>query len=103
MNPKELVIENLKIWIKKTNIISYDKDIGLDCDDKELVILRDLKTQKEVYVVSFKTEDQIEYNKKGEIISLFEGMFCFAYFDAETLELLYIMKKAGYIEVDGSY
>ena len=103
MNPKELVIENLKIWIKKTNIISYDKDIGLDCDDKELVILRDLKTQKEVYVVSFKSEDQIEYNKKGEIISLFEGMFCFAYFDAETLELLYIMKKAGYIEVDGSY
>ncbi|OXB14589.1 hypothetical protein, partial [Flavobacterium reichenbachii] len=86
MTTKDQVIENLKIWIKKTNIISYDKDIGLDCDDKELVILRDLKTQKEVYVVSFKTEDQIEYNKKGEIISLFEGMLCFAYFDAETLE-----------------
>ncbi|KFF06428.1 hypothetical protein [Flavobacterium reichenbachii] len=103
MTTKDQVIENLKIWIKKTNIISYDKDIGLDCDDKELVILRDLKTQKEVYVVSFKTEDQIEYNKKGEIISLFEGMLCFAYFDAETLELLYIMKKAGYIEADGSY
>jgi hypothetical protein len=30
-------------------------------------------------------------------------MSCFAYFDAETLELLYVMKKAGYIEVDGSY
>lgn len=102
MNPKQQVVESLKRWIAKNNF-SYDKDIGLDCDDKELVILRDLKTQKEVYVVSFKTEDQIEYDKNGEIISLFEGMFCFAYFDAETLELLYIMKKAGYIEADGSY
>lgn len=102
MNPKEQVLKSLKNWIAKNNF-SYDRDIGLDCNDKELVILRDLKTQKEVYVVSFKTEDQIEYDKNGEIISLFEGMFCFAYFDAETLELLYIMKKAGYIEADGSY
>ncbi|WP_291287021.1 hypothetical protein [Flavobacterium sp.] len=103
MNPKEQVIQNLKNWFKRTNVISYDKDIDLDCDDRELVTLRDQKTQKEVYVVSFKTEDKIEYDKNGEIISLFEGMYCFAYFDANTLELLYIHKKAGYIEVDGSY
>ncbi|KAF2337971.1 hypothetical protein [Flavobacterium nitrogenifigens] len=102
MNPKELVIENLKIWIKKTNIISYDKDIGLQFWDKELRELRG-EIKKEVYVISFKTEDKIERNKNDEIISLFEGMYCFAYFDAETLELLYIHKKAGYIEVDGSY
>jgi hypothetical protein len=102
MNTKEQVVENLKSWIEKTNVISYDKDIGLDCDDKEVVTLRD-KTNKEVYVVSFKTEDKIEYDKNVEIISLFEGMYCFAYFDAETLELLYVMKKAGYIEADGSY
>jgi len=102
MNTKEQIIENLKVWLNKTNAISYDKDIGFRCRDKELTKLRDGKT-KEVYVVSFQTEDKIEYDKNGEIISLFEGMFCFAYFDAESLELLYIMKKAGYIEVDGSY
>lgn len=75
MNTKEQVIENLKKWLKKTNIISYDKDIGLDCNDKELVTLRDRKTQKEVYVVSFKTEDKIEYDKNDEIISLFEECY----------------------------
>ncbi|WP_264524820.1 hypothetical protein [Flavobacterium sp. N502536] len=102
MTIKEQVIENLKSWIEKTNVISYDKDIGLRCRDKEITELRDGKTKKEVYIVSFKTESDIEYDKNGEIISLFEGIYCFAYFDAETLELLYIMKKAGYIEVDGS-
>lgn len=102
MDTKEQVIENLKNWLNKTNVISYDKDIGLKCWDKEFKELRDGKI-KEIYIVSFKTEDKIEYDKNGEIISLFEGMYCFAYFDAETLELLYIHKKAGYIEVDGSY
>jgi hypothetical protein len=104
METKGQIIENLKNWLNKTQIISYDKDIGLDCDDKELITLRDGKTQKEVYVVSFKTKStNVEYNENGEITSFFEGMYCFAYFDAETLELLYISKKAGYIEVDGSY
>ena len=103
MNPKEQVIENLKKWLKTTNVISYDKDIDFRCRDKEVKELRDGKTHKEVYIVSFKTEDNIKYDKNGEIISLFEGMYCFAYFNAETLELLYINKKAGYIEVDGSY
>lgn len=102
MNAKEQVIVNLKRWIEKTNIISYDTDIGLRCRDKELKELRDGKL-KDVYVVSFVTEDKIERDKNGEIISLFEGMYCFAYFDADTLELLYIHKKAGYIEVDGSF
>lgn len=102
MITKEQIIQSLNIWIKKTNVITYDKDIGLRCREKELRELRD-GSEKEVYVVSFKTESDIEYNENGEIISLFEGMYCFAYFDAETLELLYISKKAGYIEVDGSY
>ena len=103
MDTKERVIENLKNWLKKTNVISYDKDIGFRCRDKELEELRDGRTKKEVYVVSFKTEDKISYDENGEIDLFFEGMLCFAYFDAETLELLYIHKKAGYIEVDGSY
>jgi hypothetical protein len=102
MITKEQIIQSLNIWIKKTNVITYDKDIGLRCREKELRELRD-GSEKEVYVVSFKTESDIEYNENGEIISLFEGMYCFAYFDAKTLELLYIHKKAGYIEVDGSY
>ncbi|WP_337966797.1 hypothetical protein [uncultured Flavobacterium sp.] len=103
MNPKEQVVENLKVWLEKTNVISYDKDIGLRCREKEIKELRDGKTEKEVYVVSFKTESDIEYNENGEIISLFEGMYCYAYFDAETLELLYVMTKARYLDVDGSY
>ncbi|MFH7017179.1 hypothetical protein [Flavobacterium sp. FlaQc-47] len=102
MNTKEQVIENLKSWFKKTNVLTYDKDIGLNYREKELKGLRD-GSEKEVFIVSFKTESDIEFNENGEITSLFEGMYCFAYFDAETLELLYIMKKAGYIEVDGSY
>lgn len=101
MDIKEQIIDKLKSWVEKTNI-SYDKDIGFRCREKELTKLRDGK-EKEIYNVSFQTEDKIEYDKNGKIISLFEGMYCFAYFDAETLELLYIMKKAGYIEVDGSY
>ncbi|MBE8725800.1 hypothetical protein [Flavobacterium hungaricum] len=103
MDAKEQIIENLKTWFKKTNVIKYDKDIGLRCREKALEVLRDGKTEKEVYIVSFKTESDIEYNENGEIISLLEGMYCFAYFHAETLELLYIHKKIGYIEIDGSY
>lgn len=101
MDIKEQLIVKLRNWVEKTNI-SYDKDIGFRCMEKELTKLRDGK-EKEIYKVSFQTEDKIEYDKNGEIISLFEGMYCFAYFDAETLELLYIMKKAGYIEVNSSY
>lgn len=103
MNTKEKIIEKLKKWIKETNVIDYDEEIGIDCDDKELETLRDGKTKKEVYVTSFKTKDYVEYDKKGEISFLIEGMYCFAYFDAETLDLLYIHKKAGYIEPDGSF
>ncbi len=100
---KEQAIENLKNWINKTNVISYDEQIGFNCWDKELKELRDGKT-KEVYVISFKTKStNLEYDEDGKVISFFEGMYCFAYFDAKTLELLYISKKAGYIEVDGSY
>jgi hypothetical protein len=102
MNPKQQVVESLKKWIIETNIISYDDRIGLDCGDKESAVLRDGKT-KEVYVVSFSTRSKIGYDENGEINFFVDGMLCFAYFDAETLELLYIHKKAGYIEVDGSY
>ena len=101
MTTKEQIIEKLKNWLEKTKI-SYDKDIGINCWNKEFKKLRD-GNDKEIYIVDFQTEDKIEYDENGEIISLFEGMSCFAYFDAKTLELLYIMKKAGYIEVNGSY
>jgi hypothetical protein len=102
MNTKEKIIEKFKKWIAKTNVIDYDTEIGFDCDDKELVILRDSETQKEVYVVSFKTNDKETLDKDGKLDIFIEGMYCFAYYDAETLELLYIHKNAGYIEVDGS-
>ena len=110
MDTKQKIIENLKAWIKKTDVINYDDSFdslgwekGFKVYDKKLETLRDGKTQKEVYVVSFKTQDYVEYDMKGEITSLMEGMYCFAYFDAQTLELLYIHKKAGYIEPDGSF
>lgn len=103
MKKKEEIIEKLKQWFVEVNVIHYDEDIGLNCWDKKLETIRDGKTQKEVYIVSFRTEDHVEYNDKGEITSLIEGMYCFAYFDAETLELMYIHKKAGYIEPDGTF
>ena len=103
MIDKEIILNKLKDWIKETDIIDYDEEIGLNCWDKELRTLRGGKTQKEVYVISFKTQDIIERDEEGNITSLMEGMYCFAYFDAETLDMLYILKKAGYIEVDGSY
>ncbi|MBE8725796.1 hypothetical protein [Flavobacterium hungaricum] len=103
MTTKEQLIEKLKAWIEKKNIITYEDRIPFNCWDKEVKELRD-GTKKEVYVVSFKTKStNIEYNEKGDVISFFEGMYCFAYFDAETLELLYIKKHIGYIEADGSF
>lgn len=103
MTTKEKIIEKLKQWIKDTDVISYEESLGMNVWDKEKRLLRDNKTEKEVYVVSFSTKSIIERDEKGEIISLMEGMSCFAYYDAETLELMYIHKKAGYIEKDGSY
>ncbi|MBS7233630.1 hypothetical protein KHA90_21685 [Flavobacterium psychroterrae] len=103
MNTKEQIIENLKNWFNKVNVISLEERIPLNCWDKELKELRDGKT-KEIYIVSFKTKStNIEHDENGKITSFFEGMYCFAYFDAETLELMYISKKDGFIEVDGSY
>lgn len=103
MNTKEKIVEKLKKWIVETDVIDYNKAIGLECDDKELVILRDSKTKKEVYVVSFKTNDRETFNNKGDLDIFIEGTYCFAYYDAETLDLLYIHKSVGYIEIDGSY
>lgn len=109
MDVKEILVEKIKKWIKETNIIDYDEEYdslgwekGFKVYDKKIETLRD-NSQKEVYVVSFSTKDYIEYNKDGKIISLIEGMMCYAYYDAQSLELLYIQKKAGYIEVDGSF
>ncbi|MBF4484357.1 hypothetical protein [Flavobacterium sp. CSZ] len=103
MNTKEQITEKFKNWLKKTKVISFDERIGFNCWDKELTKLRDGKTLKEIYIVSFSTESKVGYDENGEMNFFVDGMLCFAYFDAETLELLYIQKKAGYIEVDGSY
>ncbi len=102
MNSKEQIIENLKDWLKNTNVILYSDNIPFRCSDKELCELRNGK-KKEIYIVTFHTKDYIKYNKNGEIIMLIEGKMCFAHFDAETFELLYIITNTGYIEPDGSY
>jgi len=103
MESKEKIIKKFKEWLKEVNVISYDEEVGFDFWDKETRVLRDNKTEKEVYILSFKTQDNVEYNENGEIDMFTEGMYCFAYFDAETLDLIYIHKTAGYIEPDGSY
>lgn len=103
MDIKEAIIVKLKDWIKETDVIDYDEEIGFKCRDKTIEVLRDGKTEKEVYVVSFSTKDVIERDIEGNITSLIEGMSCYAYFNAETLDMLYILKKGGYIEIDGSY
>jgi hypothetical protein len=114
MEIKEKLIEKLKKWVKETNVIEVDESDynntllgwknGYKFNDKKLETLRDGKIKKEVYVITFKTKDVVKYNiKNGEIDIFIEGMSCYAYFDAETLDLMYIHKKAGYIEVDGTY
>ena len=103
MDIKEKLIEKLKKWIIETDVITLDKDVPVECDEKSTRELRD-GSSKEVYKLSFRTEDVIRYDEKGEIGQFGEGMYCSAYYDAEKLELLYIAKgKPGYIEPDGSY
>lgn len=102
MNKKE-IIEKLKTWITETKVINYDEEIGLKCKDKENELLRDNKTEKEVYIISFKTKDVEEYDENGQLNMFIEGKYCFAYYDAENLELLYILTSSGYIETDGTY
>ena len=111
MEIKKQLINKLREWIKKTNVIEVDEDLnsaklnwenGYSFEDKRLEEIRG-KTKKEVYIISFKTKDVVTYDEKGEIDIFIEGMYCWAYFDAKTLDLMYIHKKTGYIEVDGSF
>jgi len=111
MEIKKQLIEKLRKWVKETNIIEIDESLnsvklnwknGYSFENKKLERLRD-GTEKEVYIISFKTKDVVRYYENGEIDIFIEGMLCFAYFDAETLDFMYIHKKAGYIEIDGSY
>lgn len=102
MNIKEQLIAKQKEWFKKTNVIDYDEVNGIKCRDKQIEEVRGGGT-KEVYVVSFRTKDYVEYDEQGAISMFTEGMYCWAYYDAASLELLYILKPHGYIEPDGSY
>ncbi len=98
---KEQIIEKVKENLKSLDI-DYDKEIGIDCRDKEEMWDRD-DTTKELYVISFRYPDKIlERNEKGEITDLIEGFYCFGYIDANTYEILYYSYPHGYIEVDGS-
>lgn len=101
MNIKEQLIEKTKKWVNEKGIFEIDFYLGIECWDREARKVRGGE-MKQVYVVSFKTNDYVEHNDNGEIISLFEGMYCSAYYDAETLVLLFILKPHGYIEPDGS-
>lgn len=100
---KEKVIEKLKKWIAEKGIITIDTDVQIECLDERVQELRDGENRK-VYEVWFRTADSIRYDDKGEIDAFVEGSYCTAYFDAASLNLLYIAKGThGYIEPDGSF
>lgn len=94
------IIQKVKQHMQSIKL-EYDEEIGIDIDYRENQEIRE-GGKKEVYVVSFKTPSYIERDKKGEIIELFEGYYCWCYVDAKTYEIMYYMKPHGYIEVDGT-
>ena len=110
MNIEDKLIWKVKKWVKETNIVDVDesdfynplgwKD-GYSVHKKQEKELRD-GIKKMVYVVSFRSTDYVERNDKGEVISCLEGSYFSAFFDAETLEPIYIIGKTSYIEPDGT-
>ncbi|AXG73004.1 hypothetical protein DVK85_01640 [Flavobacterium arcticum] len=99
MNIKEKLIDDIKKFLEKHD---YSIDARFEFYDKETEELRD-GVSKEVYVISFSFADYIEYDSKGNIADYIEGKRAFAYYDAETLKLLYILKNNGYLETDGTF
>jgi hypothetical protein len=100
---KKEIIEKVKKNMKTIGWLDYDKEIGIECWDKEEIKDRENK-KREIYRVFFKTPDtNIKYNDKGELTSLIEGYYCSCYVDASNYEILYYSRPHGYIEVDGAY
>lgn len=102
MDIKTSLINKTKKWISEKGILEIDLDSDIECWDKENKEIRGGAT-KDVYVVSFRTKDYVEYDEQGAISMFTEGMYCWAYYDAANLKLLYILKPHGYIEPDGTY
>lgn len=110
MKTQEELVKKVKKWVKETNIIEVDESDfynplgwknGYKVSEKREEELRNGE-RKMVYVVSFRSTDYVERNEEGEVISCLEGSSFFAYFDAETLEPIYIIGKTSYIEPDGT-
>ncbi|SHI41676.1 hypothetical protein [Flavobacterium terrae] len=100
---KEQIIEKVEKNMKTIGWLDYDKKIGIECWDKEEIEDRENK-KREIYRVFFKTPDSnIQYNEKGELISLIEGYYCSCYVDAKNYDILYYSRPHGYIEPDGTY
>ena len=102
MEITEKLIAKTKEWLLKFDY-EYDEEDLFYCDEKKEKILRDGVTQKEVYIVRLKLKDFVEYNKNGEIEIYMDGAFWSVFYDAETLEMMYISGHKNYIEPDGTY
>ena len=98
---KEQILEKVKKNMKSIDL-DFNKNIGIECWDKETE--EDLDgALREIFRVFFKTLDtNIKYNDKGELISLIEGFYSSCYVDAKTYEILYYTTEHGYLLPDGS-
>ena len=100
MEIMDQLISKTKNWLEKHSFKNEEK-VGLRFIDRSEEKLRD-GSIKDVYVVWFKFEDYVTYDENGNIDIFIEGSYADAFYDAESLELLYVLKNHGYIEPDGS-
>lgn len=99
---KEEIIEKVKKNMKTIGWLDYDKEIGIECWDKEEIEDREYK-KREIYRVFFYFPDEPMFTKDGKPNGAIEGYYCSCYVDANTYEILYYSRPHGYIEVDGTY
>lgn len=102
MNKEEIILTNLKNWLNTTVEFDYHPKYGLSIKRYEQEKLRDGQI-KDVYIIQFWQDPYIERNAAGEIITMTDPHIYFAYYDAHTLEMLYVMTEHGYIERDGTF
>jgi hypothetical protein len=99
---KEEIIEKVKNNMKIIGWLDYDKEIGIECWNKEEIEDREYK-KREIYRVFFYFPDEPMFTEEGKPNGAIEGYYCSCYVDATTYEILYYSRPHGYIEPDGTY
>ncbi len=99
---KEEIIEKVKKNMKAIGWLDYDREIGIECWDKEEIEDREYN-KREIYRVFFRFPDEPMFTTDGKPNGAIEGYYCSCYVDANTFEILYYSRPHGYIEPDGTY